>query len=251
MGNGITRCVVLALPSSAVSAMLPAGLDLGRQNLTPEGTHPLILQFHRFSECQFSFPTFLQSMNFHEQTVGIPFAYVRPGYGLPGGSGPYYFMPKLYLDDLWVLLNGRVWWGFNKEITSVQASDCRYTVTSLAGRRLVSLEWSVLGDADARPVNGSAEWERHRQMLNQTLISGTPASAGIFFSLTDFDRRWNLSTARPLRSVLEVDPAYLPGFEGGRFTASGQGGIDSPVLASFELCGPWWLSLPYQRLFPE
>jgi hypothetical protein len=243
MGNGITRCFVLALPSHSVAAMLPMGLDLGCQDVVPQGMHPLIFQFHGFSECQFSFPTLLRSMRFNEQTVGIPFTYVRGGRGLRPDSGPYYYMPKLYLDDLWVLMNGRFWWGFNKEMTKVEVTDRRYAVTSLAGQRLISLEWNSYGDAGARETTGYREFEPLRQMLSQTLISDTPASLGPFFSLTDFDRRWHLTTARPLDSAVEIDPSYMPRFEGGRFTASG-------VPASFELVGPWWLSLPYQQIQP-
>jgi hypothetical protein len=160
-------------------------------------------------------------------------------------------MPKLYLDDLWVLMNGRFWWGFNKEMTSVVACGNRYAVTSLAGQRLVSVEWSAEENGVAPPGSGSAQFEPIRQMLNQTLISETPAATGVFFSLTDFDRKWNLSTVTPLRCSLEVDPAYINGFEGGLFTASEKAGIASSAPSAFEVSGPWWLSLPYQKIFSD
>src|ERR1700686_3525245 len=88
IGDGITRGVTLVLPSSEVRALLPAGLELGDQDVPPEGTHPVILLFHGFSNCQFSIPTLVQSMNFHEQTAGVPFTYVRAGVGVPDTFGP-------------------------------------------------------------------------------------------------------------------------------------------------------------------
>jgi hypothetical protein len=238
--------MVLALPSSIVRALLPAGLELGEQHVTPRGTHPVIFLFHAFSHCQFSFPTLLPSMNFHEQTVGVPFNYVRAGHGVEGSRGPYYFMPKLYLDDRWVLMIGRTWWGFDKEMAIVNATADRYTVTSLAGRRLVSLGWGDRGDAGHQPIAFYPEFEPIRQMLSQPLISASRLVAGPFFTLTDFDRRWNLATVRPLRAVLDVDPSYMPGLDGGHYPASGSSeDANSSVLGSFELSAPWWLSFPY------
>jgi hypothetical protein len=228
IGDGITRGVALALPSSIVRAFLPAGLDLGEQRVTPPGTHPLVFLFHSFSHCQFSFPTLLPSMNFHEQTVGVPFTFVR-------SVGPYYFMPKLYLDDRWVLMVGRTWWGFDKELAIVNADDAQYTVTSLAGRPLVSLAGSS-GD-EYRAIALYPEFEPVRQMLSQPLISESRLAAGPSFTLTDFDRRWNLARVRPLRAVLDVGSSYLRGLDAGHYPSS--------ELGSFELSAPWWLSFPY------
>ncbi|HLY16923.1 MAG TPA: acetoacetate decarboxylase family protein [Bryobacteraceae bacterium] len=228
IGDGLTRGVILALPRAHVCALLPAGLRLGDHNVTPAGTHPVIFQFHDFVNCQWSFPTWLQPMQFHEQTVGIPFTYLDAG-------GPYFFMPKLYLDDLWVQLNGRFWWGFDKEMAAVQRTTSRYAVNNLSGRRIVSLDWTTDGEDSYLPAARSPVFEPFRRLLDQTLISAFPAASPCF-SLTDFDRNWNLGKVRPLRTVLDVDPAYMPGFSGGHFPAEG---------AAYEFSAPWWLSLPY------
>jgi hypothetical protein len=243
IGDGLTRCAALALPCSQVRALLPPGLELGEQNLTPRGTHPVIFLFHRFFHCQYSFPTPLRPMSFHEQTAGIPFTYTRAGNGAPGGLGPYYFMPKLYLDDWWVWMNGRFLWGFDKEMAAVTETENRYTVMSPAGRPLVSLEWN--GEAEFRSAAfGYGNFEPVRQMLSQPLVTSFPAAAGPFAALTDFDRRWPLGTVRPVSAVLQVEPGYMPGFDGGQYNATGPGS-DSRVIGSYELSAPWWLSLPY------
>ncbi len=244
IGNGLTRGIALALPSAKVWKLLPPGLELGDQHVTPPGTHPLIFLCHHFSECQFSFPNPLRSMNFHEQTVGIPFTLLCEG--PPGERGPYYFMPKLYLDDLWVWMNGTYWWGFDKEMAIIEESSSRYTVTSANARRLLSLEWTPRGRSDHASI-GYAGFAPIREMLSQTLVSVCPAAVGPFFSLTDFDRRWSLATVRQNDSILDMAPEYAHGLEGGRFIDSGRlEGEGSGVLGSFEIAGPWWLSLPYR-----
>jgi len=245
MGNGTTHCVAVALPRAQVRALLPRGLELGNQELTPRGTHPVIFQFHRFSECQFSFPAFLRPMRFHEQTAGIPFTQVCGVNARSHGSGPYYFMPRLYLDDSWVLLNGTFWWGFNKQLAPIDVSEDRYTVRQWTGQPLASLAWSAEGNGHPRPVAECREFAPFREILNQTLVTLLPAGAGPLPALTDFDRRWNFTSVRPLHSVLEIGPSYMPGFEGGRFARGQAADACWSVLGSFEFSGPWWLSLPY------
>ena len=240
IGDGITRCMVMALPESKVRALLPAGLRLGEQGVTPKGTHPVILQFHRFEHCQFSVPTLLAPMRFREQTFGIPFTWIS------AECGPCYFMPRMNLDNLWCLMVGRNIWGFDKQMSVVAETENRYTVATLAGRRLVSLGWRSNGN-EARPaVDGYAEFEPVREMLSQTLVSLSPAAVGPFPTLTDFDRRWNLATVRPLRGELEVDSSYLAGFERGSYSSADQPeGVAPSAIGCYELSAQWWLSYPY------
>ena len=253
IGEGITRLVPLALPSAKVRAWLPDGLELGKQNFTPPGTHPVIFLFQEFSHCQFSFPTWLRSMNYHEQSMGVPFTHIHTGHGVAGILGSYYFMPRMCLDDLWVLV-GSAGWGFNKELARVNTTASRYTVTSLAGRRLASLAWT--GENNHRAVRGYTEFEPIRQILSQRLVTAFPAPGRPFFALTDFNRRWEMAKVRPLRTVLELDPwymppSYMPTSNAVRYPASGwSAGIESSALGSYELLAPWWLSFPYPPVLP-
>jgi hypothetical protein len=244
VGDGLTQCVVLALPDWRVHGFLPGSLQLGEQDVTPVGTHPVVLLFHSFTQCQFSFPTFLPPMQFHEQTIGIPFTYIRANNSIPGGSGPYCFIPKFYLDDQWVWMIGRTYWGFDKEMAFVNSSNSLYAVTSLAGRRLVSLEWQDYENEVRSAIRGYPEFESVRLMLSQPLVSLSPAGVGPVLTLTDFDRSWNLGTVRPINGALEIDASYLPGFEGGYY-ATGGADADAPLLSSYELSVQWWLSFPY------
>ena len=247
-GTGTMRGVTLALPTDRVRDLLPAGLELGDQQVTPAGTHPVILFFHDMFRAQMSIPTLLPNMTYREHSVGVPFSYISRGSITPGFPGPYYFMPKLYLDNFWATLGGLVFWGFAKEMATVNVTAESYTVTSMAGQRLTSLAWKKL-DGEHRPIREYPNFEPVRQMLSQPIISMLPLAMGPFFILSDFDKQWETATVCPMQTSLEVDVEYVPGYPGGRTPASGWSpGIDQSVIGSYELRALWRLSLPYPPL---
>jgi hypothetical protein len=249
-GTGTMRGVTLALPTDRVRNFLPAGLELGEQKVTPPGTHPVILFFHDMFRAAMSIPTLLPNMTYREHSVGVPFSYLSSGSITPGFPGPYYFMPKLYLDNLWATLGGLVFWGFAKEMASVTVTADSYTVNSMAGQRLTSLGWKKPRQEECLPIAEYPNFEPIRQILSQPIISMLPMAMGPFFILSNFDKAWESATIRPLETSLEVDVEYVPGYAGGRYPASRWSpGIDSSVIGSYELRAPWRLSLPYPPLF--
>ena len=245
-GDGLTRGLTLALPCAQARSFLPAGLDIGEQHVTPPGTHPVILQFHDYSRCRLSVPTFLPDMQYREQTVSIPFTYVTGAAGT--SAGPYVFMPKLYLDHSFVTVAGFAFWGFGKSMAHISLTPDRYTVSSPAGVRLVSLRWKAAANGHRTPA-GYPAFEPIRQILSQPLISMLPAAGGPFRVLTDFHRNWQTAALRPLQTILEIDAPYGPGFDCDRYPSSDWStGIDTSTLGSFELSTPWFLSFPYSPL---
>ena len=78
-GDGTMRGVTLALPTDRVRDLLPAGMELGAQDVSPKGTHPVILFFHDMFRAQMSIPTLLPNMTYHEHSVGVPFTYISRG----------------------------------------------------------------------------------------------------------------------------------------------------------------------------
>ncbi len=248
-GTGTMRGVTLALPTDRVRELLPAGLEPGEQSVTPPGTHPVILFFHDMFRAQMSIPTLLPSMTYHEHSFGIPFSYISSGSITPGLPGPYYFMPKLYLDNFWATLGGLTYWGFAKEMASVTVTGDNYTVTSLTGQRVTALNWKKQENSEYQPIANYPHFEPVRQMLNQPIISMVPFAMGPFFILSDFDKAWETATLCPMETAVEVDLAYIPGYQPGRYPAEGWSpGIDTSVLGSYDLRAPWRLSLPYPPL---
>jgi len=245
-GTGTMRGVTLALPSACVRGMLPPGLELGAQQVTPPGTHPVILFFHDMFRAQISVPTLLPNMTYHEHSVGVPFSYLSSGSITPGVAGPYYFMPKLYLDDLLATLGGFIFWGFAKEMACVTVTGASYAVTSLAGSRLTSLSWKQPERDEFKPLAEYPNFEPVRRMLTQPIISMLPIGMGPFFVLSDFDKDWDVAIVRPLQTKVEVDVEYVSGYRAAVYPVSEWSpGIDSSVFGSYELRAPWRLSLPY------
>lgn len=249
-GDGTMRGVTLALPRERVRDFLPAGLELGEQTVTPKGTHPVILFFHDMFRAQMSVPTLLPNMTYHEHSMGIPFSYISSGSLTPGNPGPYYFMPKLFLDNFNATIGGLLFWGFAKEMATFNLTADRYTITSLTGQRVTSLAYKGDDHAGHKPIAEYPYFAPIREILSQPIISLVPAALGPFFILSDFDKNWDAATVRPLQTAVEVDVEYVPGYQGGRYPASDWSpGIDQSVIGSYELRAPWRLSLPYPPLF--
>jgi hypothetical protein len=243
-GDGTMRGVTLALPTARVRDFLPAGLELGEQTVTPPGTHPVILFYHDMIRATMSIPSLLPSMTYHEHSVGVPFAYMARGASGNRSLGPYYFMPRLYLDNFLAVIGGLWFWGFAKQPASFVVTENSYSISSPDGRRLTSLSWE--STSEHRPIREFPNFEPVRQMLMQPMISMLPAALGPFFFLSNFDKDWERATVRPLRTALEVDVEYVPSFTGGRYPNEGRSsGIDESVLGSYELRAPWRLGLLY------
>ena len=201
--------------------------------------------FHTFTHCQFSFPTLLEPMHFHEQTLGVPYVAMGPC-GEWTDPAPYYFMPRVYLDDPWVWMIGRTYWGFNKEMATVNVGETCYTISSPTGAPMARLAWNGSGGEARAAIYGYQDFDALRSMLSQPLISFLLSAAGPVPVLTDFDRNWNLATVRRIHPVLEILPCYQHGFEGEFREIPGEEERTGPALVgAYELSGPWWLSFPY------
>jgi hypothetical protein len=244
VGDSTMRGVTLALPSDLVRDFLPRGLDLATQNVTRAGTHPVVLLFDDMFRVQLSVPTLFPNMTYHEHSVGVPYCYLSGGYNTSGFQGPFYFMPKLYLDDWCAILGGRLFWGFPKEMASFTVTADRYTVTSLGGQRLASFRWKD-GPGGFQPLQQFGFFKPTQAMLSQPLISLVPFSMGPFFVVSKLERLWSVAMLNPVAATLDVEVAYVQGYQCGHSSAAG---IDSSVLGSYEIRVPWRLSMAYPSL---
>ncbi len=239
------RGVTLALPSDRVRTLLPSGLELGAQDLTPPGTHPVTLFFNDMIRVQANIPGIWPAQTYREHILGIPYTYLTKGSLMPGKPGPYYYMPKLYLDNLSAVAGGRLFWGFSKDMASFQVTGDRYSVYAQNGHRVTSLAWEPAQE-NYRPVSEYPLFAPVRQMLSQPNISMLPLAYGPFFFRSDFDRDWDTATLCPQRTAVDVDVSYVTGYDSGRYPASGwTPGVDESMLGSYVLRTYWRLSIPY------
>lgn len=246
-GDGIMRGVTLALPSDHVRGLLPHGLTLGEQSVTPPGTHPVIVLFNEMLRAHMSIPTGLPSLSYHEHSLGVPYSYLTGSTLLAssfGDAGPFYFQPRLHLDNFLATLGGTLYWGFSKAMASFTVTADSYTVISSRGANVTSL--SLAPSGAFRPIAEMPSFDPIRAMHDQPIISMLPIAMGPFFVCSSFDKDWGNGTIRPLQTVTRVDEAYVPGLDIGTFPEAGKApGIDESVLGSYEMRLPWRLSMAY------
>ena len=257
-GEGCFRSVTLALPTAQVLRFLPAGLVLGPQDVTPPGTHPVILSFNALYRAEMSVPTLLPSLTYHEFTFGVPFSYLpagRLGRALgaltgrrsPAPHGPYYYMPRLFLDSVLATLGGLLFWGYAKKLARFTVGADRFAIQGEDGAPQVSLAFSAQGEP--QPVAHFPHFAAVQAMLAQPLVSQLPAALGPIFVVADFDKQWHQARLRPLVTQVQVLAELVPGFGPGSHPAGGvSDGIDVSVLGSYELNAPWLLGMPHVPL---
>lgn len=258
-GSGCLRGVTVAMPTAQVQRLLPKGLELGPQTVTPPGTHPVILSFNSMFNAVMSVPTLLPELTYQEFTVGVPFTTLRPGpLGRAMGTmlgrgqnqpmGPYYYMPRLFLDSVLATLGGLVFWGFAKKLARFKLTEGRYAIDAENGAPQISLDWEAQGQP--QPLAAYPHFNPVREMLDQSVISQMPAAFGPIFVLTQFNKDWSQAKLRPLRTSVRIDSEFLPGLSPGLIPMQGQTeGIDASVLGSYEVTAPWILGLPHAPFF--
>jgi len=74
-------------------------MELGEQDVTEPGTHPVVLFFHDMFQLHTSVPSLLPNLTYREHSVNVPFVHVPAGGMNIPSPGPYQFMPTLYLDS--------------------------------------------------------------------------------------------------------------------------------------------------------
>jgi hypothetical protein len=240
-GTGTLRYTTLALPTATVRNLLPHGLELGPQQLTPPGTHPVLMGFHDMFRLHTTVPSWLPSMTYHEHSVGIPCCYLSSGAASACTPGPYFFMPAVLLDHVWATFGGLVFWGYAKQLAVISNAGGCYRVARPGGEPLLSLSYEEAGEA--RAVAGYPHFEVHRQALSQTIISLMPLGMGPFFVVAGFPKDWAAATVTPLQTVTEVFTDYVIGLPSLRSPSTGRStGIDASVIGSYELRAPWQLT---------
>jgi hypothetical protein len=243
-GMGTMRYVTLALPRDSVRNLLPNGLELGPQTMTPPGTHPVLLGFHEMFRLHASIPSLLPSMTYHEHSVGIPYCFVTQNQITPRTPGPYYFMPILLLDNVWAALGGLLFWGYAKQLAAFSVDQRRFSISRIGGEPVLSTSYESVGDA--RPIAHYPHFELQRQAISQPLISMVPLSVGPFFVVAGFPKKWDVATLRPLETVTEVFTDYVVGLSSGRYPSTGRSqGIDASVMGAYELRAPFQVGSPY------
>ncbi len=250
VGDGIMRVMTIALPRAEVLDLLPHGLELGEQDLTAPGLHPVVFHFQEMIRAHMTIPNLLPNLTYHEQVVGVPFTYVTGG--LTPRSGPFFYMPNLYLDDAIATLGGRFLWGFSKHMARAVVTESTWTAEP-EGDPVISLDFEPTTLAYA-PVNRYPHIEAYCRpvtgIMVQPLIGMLPAAMGPIFVCSNWDKKWDDAVVRPLTTAMRIDRSFVPALPCGRFPDEGRApGIDRSPIGAFELRARWRLGLVYPTWF--
>ncbi|MDO9418444.1 NAD(P)-binding protein [Pararhizobium sp.] len=111
-----------ALPKEDVRTMLPQGLVLSKQSLTPAGTHPVTFLFNRQTNvCPSFLPQFLGFKSYLESIVAINCVEMN------GGDGTIFsFLPALFLDNRLATFSGRFFYGLAKHFAKNEMTASTY-----------------------------------------------------------------------------------------------------------------------------
>lgn len=171
--------LVLMLPKDEVARLVPLGLQLAPNPLSPVGKHPVLVQL---SHWRFEFG----DMDYHEVMLAVPYVEIS-SYDAPR-RGPFLYMPRLYLDEELPRLLGVYLYGYEKEAAAI---ECRFPQGSEPGRYRVSA-----------PSNGAT-------LLDATITpAGIPAGApGSFANFAQLRQLLEMPTISQAARIWDVDAA--------------------------------------------
>jgi hypothetical protein len=229
VGHYSALFATLPVASERAQSMLPPGVSLGAQSLTPPGQHPLLLMFGHHTHVH---PAFLDigGWSYHEFLVAIP--WVTKG----GSATVWSHMPRLYLDSWAMVLAGWLY-AFPKMRARIAAPADAYGVrTWIAGGRRISARWQLEGDAG--PASAFPDFAGVAPTFAQPFIQRfTPlpfVASTMAFDLAS-------ATLQAATASVEIDDAFVPGLPTGSFSFPS---IAGNPLGAFTIDVPWTLSWP-------
>jgi uncharacterized protein with NAD-binding domain and iron-sulfur cluster len=240
------RVVVRTIDASHARSLLPRGLELAPQPITPRGRHPVVLIFG-----EDTFDAWFGRMEYREVLIAIPFVQ-RADTHVPH-RGPFCYMPRLLLDSRAPRLLGNLLYGYEKAPARIESDDARFVVHGPEGALLATLSSSEAGD----PVHPSAAADALadvRRLLEQPTISQVARiydsrafhrdSTESAFLASNIRYLFDDPSAsvQPIRAEVEITRALSPrGLPTDRFAV---GSLFEAELGAFRLKAPVRISLP-------
>ncbi|MBU3029102.1 NAD(P)-binding protein [Paracoccus marinaquae] len=231
-----------AVEAAALEAVLPDGMYLLPQGLTPAGTHPVAVLANQQIGVRMSIlPRLLGYRNYFEAIVAINWV------GIEGQDGIFSYLPNLYLDNRAAQWAGIWMYGFNKRMGRLSMGQSAYDVASPEGRPIWSGRYRQPGFS--RPLMESPECAAVEALCQQVVVSRS-RFGGWHYSAFDF----NLTSARiaPVAARIEVSDPTLANLPAGEMSARPLVMGDSVgatrqqgLPGAFRIWTSWTLSNPF------
>lgn len=253
VGDYLSCWVVLPMPKENVQSMLPNGLELAPQSITPEKTHPVMFAFGKQMNVKMQPPEPpIPIMNYLENITGIPYVQRVNRLGEGQNNKPFLYSPKLFLNALLPVIGGDAIWGFKKEMVDVgwpSEENYFFVNNRIYGHKpLISLNFVVTDDYQqpAKFPNFKLVQEMMEQtlILHETLITKMLLHCKKQLGYVGATFDWHMEQAwlRPIQGEVNIFQSYCPGLPIG--TSEFQG-IDKQELGGFQLQNHWELTWPF------
>ncbi len=231
---------LFALPTHIVQGMLEPGLTLAPQDLTPAGQHPVLLLFGWQSDVRPNRMPF-GGGRYMEFIVSVPFvkhAHPRLDKDCPG---PFIYMPRLYLDQLFPTLLGIWGYGYNKKLATIQADQNDYTVYRRSTQNaLISASYQATGKTGSE--TDFPHFSLTRKPYALPLISRTRFGQW-HYSFYDF--ALGQALIQPIEMTIKVYSPEVGGLPPGTYTVPS---IQKQGLGAFFITTDATISNPLQSL---
>lgn len=229
-----------AIDAKALQSVLPKGMSLHPQALTPDGTHPVAMLANQQVGVRASIlPRFLGYRNYYEAIVAINYVQVE------GHEGVFSYLPDLYLTNKWAQLAGVWWYGYNKRMGQLEMGNDRYSVASADGKLIWSGRYQQKDSA--RPLMGSPECGLVQSISEQIVVSEGKFSRWQFSS---FDFNLTSAYVAGVSAEISVRDASRAGIPAGKMTVRplARGGQiregANKLPGAFRIWTSWTLSNP-------
>lgn len=230
-----------AVDSAALQAVLPQGMSLHPQTLTPSGTHPVAILCNQQMGVRASImPKLLAYRNYLEAIVAINCVQID------GHPGVFSYLPNLYLNNRWAQMSGVWWYGYNKRMGQLSMAQNAYRVADPAGAPIYSGRYSQRDFA--RPLTDFPSAARVQSLAEQVVVTQGKFSRWQFSS---FD--FNLTSAYVAGVYAEIDirNSGLANLPAGNLTAdpictdSVDTNAKNALPGAFRIWTSWTLSNPF------
>lgn len=227
-----------SLPAEQVKQMLPPGLVLSKQSLTPPKTHPMTFLFNQQTNVRASFlPQILGFKSYLENIVAINCVEIE------GGDGTIFsFLPALFLNNALATYSGRFFYGLAKKLAKNTLDGSLYRTLSEENHPVWQMRYF-----DHAPTGRLVELGNVslvRALLDTPIL--TPRFFGTWQAMA-FDFSVGSAFAAPVATHLDIYSTNGLGLPAGRFISppfSG-GQEENGLPGAFRCWTDWTLSNPF------
>ena len=232
------RFVLTSLPAEFLESLLPPLLQLGPQNYSPAGYHPVMLMHnytHLHSTDHLTRIAILNKLelklDYNEFILMLPFVQFRDNTVEAGKQ--FCFLPVLYLDSLLAVMGGRMFWEFNKEMARFKVSETDFSVHT---EILDDLYFTSTFQQDGNPVptRSIQNFEDLKPILDLPVIEFGPEGYVTSIYKMDYETAELVPTTA---SVINTSCKYLPAH-----ASIIADSIEQQVLGAFNMNYNWELS---------